>query len=116
MTYRTRGGGEVVRTCWCPGTITRMSDAGSRDGRRKLGLGWAFVEYDDGESSWLLASRPTFFNANKAGARRFKPDDAAGDDADGGDAADDEDLSDADIVPADSSSSDGEFGDDDDDS
>ena len=68
-------------------------------------------------TAWLLANRPTFFNANKAGAWRFEPDAAAagGDDAGGGDGSDDEELSGAELVDADPGSSDGEFGDDDDD-
>ncbi|KAJ8603702.1 hypothetical protein CTAYLR_000176 [Chrysophaeum taylorii] len=32
---------------WMPGTIEAVSDENSKDGRKKLGLGWIFVSYDD---------------------------------------------------------------------
>ena len=32
----------------CPGVIRRLSTANTKDGRRKLGLGHVWVEYDDG--------------------------------------------------------------------
>ena len=96
-----RGGGEYQLTCWCPGTITRVSAADTKDGRRALGLDWIYVQYDDGESSWLLASRPSFFNARKPGAWRFLKRDGGDDDDDGADDNDDEGLAEADLVDAD---------------
>ena len=75
MEYNRRGGGVYVRNAWCGGVIKDVSTASSVDTtgakRRKLGLGHIWVEYDDGTGSWLLATRPTFYNANKPGGWRL---------------------------------------------
>ena len=57
---------------WMPGVIEKTSTANSKDGRRILGLGWIFVNYDDGFAGWLKADRPTFFNGTKPGSWRFE--------------------------------------------
>ena len=101
MTYNRRGGGVLVQTYWCPGRITRVRS----DSRG----GWIYVEYDNGSSGWLLASRPSFWMAEKAGAWRFEvTEDADGD-------ADDEGDGDHDLVDADDDGgmSDDEWGDED---
>ena len=65
LAYNRRGGGQLANTFWCPGRITRVR-SDSRDG-------WIYVEYDDDKSSgWLLASRPSFWIAEKSGAWRFE--------------------------------------------
>ena len=97
MTYNKREGGQYVTTRWCPGMITRISTATTRSNGKLLGLGWIFVLYDDGESDWLLATRPSFFNKKlKPGAWRFEHDDDAGDDDDD----DEEEAEEADLVDA----------------
>lgn len=101
LTYNRRGGGQLVKTFWCPGRITRVRS----DSRG----GWIHVEYDDKSSGWLLASRPSFWMAEKAGAWRFEvTEDADGD-------ADDEGDGDHDLVDADDDGrmSDDEWGDED---
>ena len=57
---------------WCPGTIAAVStgETTGEDGKA-LGTGWIFVKYDDNSSGWLLATRPAFWNATKAGAWRW---------------------------------------------
>ncbi|KAJ8600861.1 hypothetical protein CTAYLR_008209 [Chrysophaeum taylorii] len=53
---------------WMPGTIEAVSDENSKDGRKKLGLGWIFVSYDDGARSALIFSgqkKPTEFNKSR---------------------------------------------------
>ena len=98
MTYEKRGGGEYTCTCWCPGVVKKASTVNTFEGRKKLGLGWLFIEYEmDGSSSWLLANRPKLFNANKAGAWRFKGEK----DDDEGDESDSDEMCDDDLVDAD---------------
>ena len=95
-------GGEYVTAQWCDGTIEDVSSAGSYDTtgskRRKLGLGWLWIKYDDGSFGWLLANRPSFYKAKKPGGWRFDDDDDDdADDADeDSDGVDDDDLVDAD--------------------
>ena len=87
LAYNRRGGGQLAKTFWCPGRITRVRS----DSRG----GWIYVEYDDKSSGWLLASRPSFWMAEKACAWRFEvTEDADGD-------ADDEGDGDHDLVDAD---------------
>ena len=66
ITYRERGKKEMTENFWCPGTIESVSDESTVLGRKKLGCGWVFVNYRDGEADWQLL-RPTFFNAKKPG-------------------------------------------------
>ena len=106
LTYNRRDGGEFTTTCWCPGTITRISDEGTKEGRRNLGLGWIYVEYDDNETGWLLATRPSFFNARKPGAWRFMGN------ADADDDEEDEEVDEEELVDADDEE-DGQMDDDD---
>jgi len=54
--------------------IETVSDANSTDGRRKLGVGWIDVGYDDDFSGWLEAVRPTFYNGTKPASLRFQLD------------------------------------------
>ena len=56
--YNRRGGGQLAKTFLCPGRITRVCS----DSRG----GWTYVEYDNKSSGWLLASRPSFWMAEKA--------------------------------------------------
>ena len=112
LTYKRRGGGEYVTSRWCPGTITDVSTESSVDEsggkRRKLGLGWLFIEYDDGAGGWLLATRPSFYRAAKPGGWRFLGDNLDVDD-DEEDSADEEELESA---PSDDEMSDGDDDDD----
>lgn len=84
--YRRRGGGALVDVFWCPGRIARVKT----DSRG----GWIYVEYDDGSSGWLLASRPSFWMGKKAGAWRFEQRPSAGEDDDADDEGED-DVTDA---------------------
>ena len=70
ITYKERGKKEVTENFWCPGTIESVSDESTVLGRKKLGCGWVFVNYRDGEADWQLL-RPTFFNAKKPGGWRI---------------------------------------------
>ena len=70
-TYEKRGGGQVTCNRWFLGEIKQVSTSGTREGRKKLGLGWIYVAHDDGTKNWLLATRPTFYNANKPGGWRL---------------------------------------------
>ena len=54
----------------CRGTIESASDESTVLGWKKLGCGWVFVNYRDGEADWQLL-RPTFFNAQKPGGWRI---------------------------------------------
>ena len=47
-----------------------MTDESTVLGRKKLGCGWVFVNYRDGEADWQLL-RPNFFNAKKPGGWRI---------------------------------------------
>ena len=51
----------MTENFWCPGTIESLSDESTVLGRKKLGCGWVFVNYRDGEADWQLL-RPNFFN------------------------------------------------------
>ena len=72
LTYKLKSGAKVTNVFWCPGTIAAVStvETTGEDGKT-LGTGWIFVKYDDKSSGWLLATRPTFWNATKAGAWRW---------------------------------------------
>ena len=70
ITYKERGKKEVTENFWCPGTIESVSDESTVLGRKKLGCGWVFVNYRDGEADWQLL-RPNFFNAKKPGGWRI---------------------------------------------
>ena len=103
-------GGQVTCNRWFPGEIKQVSTSGTREGRKKLGLGWIYVAHDDGTKNWLLATRPTFYNAEKPGAWRFEP----ADDDDDGDDDEDDGVRDDDLVDADDEDeSDFEYDDDD---
>ena len=87
MTYAVRGGGKYTDLFWCPGKITDVSDETTRiAGHGVVGMGWIWVEYDDGSKGWIIASRRGFFGASRAGAWMFEPDD---DDDDGEEDGDD---------------------------
>jgi len=70
ITYKERGKKEITENFWCPGTIESVSDESTVLGRKKLGCGWVFVNYRDGEADWQLL-RPNFFNAKKPGGWRI---------------------------------------------
>ena len=70
ITYKERGKKEMTENFWCPGTIESVSDESTVLGRKKLGCGWVFVNYRDGEADWQLL-RPNFFNAKKPGGWRI---------------------------------------------
>ena len=84
---KTAAPGQLVKTCWCPGCITRV--------RSDSHGGWICVEYDDKSSGWLLASHPSFWMAEKAGTWRFEVTEGADGDA-GDEGGEDHDLVDAD--------------------
>ena len=90
MTYAVRGGGKYTDLFWCPGKITDVSDENTRiAGHGVVGMGWIWVEYDDGSKGWIIASRRGFFGASRAGAWMFEPDDDDDDDEEDGDDAPD---------------------------
>ena len=99
LTYKLKGGGEVTKVFWCPGTIAAVStvETTGEDGKT-LGTGWIFVKYDDKSSGWLLATRPTFWNATKAGAWRWWK---KGDEDESDDESDDESAIREDMVASD---------------
>ena len=84
----------------CPGVIRRLSTANTKDGRRKLGLGHVWVEYDDGTKGWLQVNRPTFFNSYKTGGWWLvgEGEEAQGDSADEGESDGDAPMLDGEIV------------------
>ena len=74
ITYTVCGGGKYTDVFWCPGLITQVSDEGTVvQGHGVVGMGWVWVEYDDGSKGWLIASRRGFFGASKAGSWMFEP-------------------------------------------
>lgn len=70
ITYRERGKKDIVNNYWCPGIIVRVSDESTVLGRKKLGCGWAHIEYRDGDEDWQLL-RPTYHQAKKPGGWRI---------------------------------------------
>ena len=107
MEYNRSDGGVYKTNRWCAGTIKDFSDGSTIDPassrRKKLGMGWLWIVYDDGTGGWLLATRPTFYKANKPGGWRLvKSDDDMGDDSDNEDEDEPESdaVSDADLVDA----------------
>ena len=86
LEYNRKGGSVYRRNVWCAGEIKDVSVEGTYDTtgtkRRKLGTGWVWIEYDDKTAGWLLATRPTFFNAVKPGGWRFEPEEEEDDDDD----------------------------------
>ena len=62
LTYKVRGAdGRVtdhVANFRCPGVIKRISAAGTKDGRRKLGVGHVYIHYNDKTKGWLQAQPP----------------------------------------------------------
>ena len=100
MEYNRRDGGVYKTNQWCAGTIRGISDANTVDmtaaKRKKLGMGWLWIEYKDGTGGWLLATRPTFYKANKPGGWHLVKRDGEMDDSDdevAGDEEDDEECS-----------------------
>jgi hypothetical protein len=108
LTYKLKSGAKVTNVFWCPGTIAAVStvETTGEDGKT-LGTGWIFVKYDDKSSGWLLATRPTFWNATKAGAWRWWK----GDEDESDDDSDDEGVVRDDMVASDDDD-DGESSDD----
>ena len=70
MKYKEAGKKTVEGLFGCPGKITRVSDATTTIRRKKIGLGWAFIEYTDGSEDWQLL-RPAFYKAKRAGGWRL---------------------------------------------
>ena len=122
LTYKVRGAdGRVtdhVANFRCPGVIKRISAAGTKDGRRKLGVGHVYIHYNDKTKGWLQANRPTFYdNMSKAGGWRLVGNDAQMDDDDDDDDDDNDGdgAIDGDPVDADDDDEDSDDDDDDDD-
>ena len=117
LTYKVRGAdGRVtdhVANFRCPGVIKRISAAGTKDGRRKLGVGHVYIHYNDKTKGWLQANRPTFYNnMSKAGGWQLVGNDAQMDDDDDDD---DDGAIDGDPVDADADDENSDDDDDDDD-
>ena len=75
ITYTVRGGGNYTDLFSCPGIITDISGEDTEvEGHGKVGMGWIFVEYDDGEKGWIIASRSGFFGTSRAGAWVLVPE------------------------------------------
>ena len=87
-------------------TASSVDKSGSK--RRKLGLGHIWIEYDDGAGAWLLATRPTFYDADKLGGWRLVEERSS-------DAESSEEEEDDDDVPDDLEDGDDEMSDGDDD-
>ena len=111
MTYKGRGKKTVTGLFGCPGKITRVSDENTKLGRKKLGKGWVFIEFEDESEDWQLL-RPTFHRANRAGGWRLIGDDETGldrdfelDDKDSGDEGDDSESGDSGMSDGDDSES-----------
>ena len=82
-TYNLAGGGQTTNVYWCPGTIEHISnDETERDGK-KLGDGWLFVAYKDGDSGWIVANERWRWDTSKAGSirRQQEEDDERGSDS-----------------------------------
>ena len=62
--------------------LEAVSDEMGKAGRKRLGLGSAFVSKNDGFCGWLLADRPTFFNGYKPASWHFESDENEYDDDD----------------------------------
>ena len=96
LTYNLAGGRQATDVFWCPGVIEAVSDENTRVDNKKIGTGWIFISYDDGEKGWSLASDRWRWDSAKAGCFRFEgandDDDEVDDDefADAVDADDDE--------------------------
>ena len=112
MTYKEKGKRAVSGLFGCPGKITRVSDETTKIKKKKIGLGWAFIEYTDESEDWQLL-RPTFYRANRAGGWRLIDEDEADLDAeyeleDGSDDGSSDGSDDDDDDDSGSSSEDGE--------
>ena len=70
MTYKGKGKRSETGLFGCPGKITRVSDETTKVRRKKIGLGWAFIEYEDKTEDWQLL-RPAFHRQNRAGGWRL---------------------------------------------
>ena len=74
MTYREKGKKSVKGLFECPGRIARVSDAYTRVGGKRLGAGFAYVEWSDHTTSWQLL-RPGFYGQHRAAGWRIPRDD-----------------------------------------
>ena len=109
MTYKEKGKRAVSGLFGCPGKIARVSDETTKIKKKKIGLGWAFIEYTDESEDWQLL-RPTFYRSNRAGGWRLIDEDEADLDAEYEleDGSDDGSSDGSDDDDSDSSSEDGE--------
>ena len=106
LTYNLANGSSATGLFWCPGIVEAVSDDTTRVDGKKIGNGWMFIAYDDGETCWSLASDRWRWDSCKSGSLRFEADDDGDvlddnkedDDefADAVDATNDDDFSDGD--------------------
>merc|ERR1711924_161599 len=57
----------------CPGHIERVSDASTTVGRKKLGVGFAYITWSDSTASWQLL-RPGYYGHHRAAGWRLPAD------------------------------------------
>lgn len=69
MTYG-RGKSKITGLFGCPGKIARVSDEKTTPQRKKIGLGWAYINFTDGSDDWQLL-RPNFFEKHRPGGWRI---------------------------------------------
>ena len=82
----------------CPGKVTRVSDATTKVGGKKLGAGFAYIAWGDETTSWQLL-RPGYYGQHRAAGWRIPADDEDAsldaefefEDADSDDSGDDSD-------------------------
>ena len=67
---RVRGKSKTTGLFGCPGKIARLSDEKTTLHRKKIGLGWAYINFTDGSDDWQLL-RPSFFEKHRAGGWRI---------------------------------------------
>ena len=80
LTYNLAGGRQATGLFWCPGVIEALSDETTRVDNKKVGMGWIFIVYDDGDKGWSLASDRWRWDSSKAGCFRFEGTDDDDDD------------------------------------
>ena len=73
MEYRETGKKKVKGLFECPGHIERVSDASTTVGRKKLGVGFAYITWSDSTASWQLL-RPGYYGHHRAAGWRLPAD------------------------------------------
>ena len=74
MTYREKGKKSVKGLFECLGTVERVSDANTKVGGKKLGVGFAYIKWSDGTATWQLL-RPGYYGHHRAAGWRVPSDD-----------------------------------------